>query len=333
MSSAVETVDLTIVGAGAAGIATAIFAARAMPSLSVRCVDGARRIGAKILVSGGARCNVTNREVTERDFWGGSPRAIRSVLRAFPAPRVVAFFAALGVELHEEEDGKLFPNTNRSRTVLDALIAEANRLGVVLATGQRVVDVRRGVDRFEVETEAGSGGAAATVVLATGGRSLPKSGSDGFGYELARRLGHGHVLTTPALAPLLLDGDRHARLAGVSHPATLTVRVDGGIATRLEGPMLWTHFGASGPVILNASRHWHRARLTGAPVEVILNVCPGGTFDSVDTWLQREERTHPRSRVTTILATRVPAALADVLVDSAGVEQTTTMAHLQREDR
>ena len=118
-----------IIGAGAAGLATAIFAKRAAPDLDVRCLDGATKIGAKILVSGGSRCNVTNRVVTERDFWGGSSRVVRNVLRAFPADRAAAFFDALGVQLHEEEDGKLFPDTNRSRTVLDALLAEADSAG------------------------------------------------------------------------------------------------------------------------------------------------------------------------------------------------------------
>src|SRR4030095_8465863 len=96
-----------IIGAGAAGLATAIFAKRAAPELEVRCLDGATKIGAKILVSGGSRCNVTNRVVTEGDFWGGSARVVRNVLRAFPADRAAAFFEALGVKLHEEEDGKL----------------------------------------------------------------------------------------------------------------------------------------------------------------------------------------------------------------------------------
>ncbi len=89
--------DLIVIGAGAAGLATAIFATRAVPALRVVCLDGARTIGAKILVSGGSRCNVTNRNVTERDFWGGSQRTIAHVLRAFPAPRSVAFFEELGV--------------------------------------------------------------------------------------------------------------------------------------------------------------------------------------------------------------------------------------------
>src|SRR5919106_3421398 len=100
--SSVHTADLVVVGAGAAGLAAAMFAARAAPHARVICVDGAKTVGAKILVSGGSRCNVTNRVVTDRDFWGGSSRVVRGVLRAFPAPRAVAFFEALGVALHEE---------------------------------------------------------------------------------------------------------------------------------------------------------------------------------------------------------------------------------------
>src|SRR5512134_2604834 len=135
--------DLIVVGAGAAGLAAAIFAARAGRTLRIVCLDGARSVGAKILVSGGSRCNVTNRVVSERDFWGGSARVVRSVLRAFPAERAAAFFEEIGVALHEEEDGKLFPDSNRARTVLDALLDEASRRGVDLRTGQRVTGVDR----------------------------------------------------------------------------------------------------------------------------------------------------------------------------------------------
>ena len=135
--------DLIVIGAGAAGLAAAIFAARANSSLRVCCLDGARTIGAKILVSGGSRCNVTNRIVSEQDFWGGPRHLVRRVLRAFPADRAAAFFEELGVALHEEEDGKLFPDTNRSRTVLDALLNEAAALSVTIETGRRVTGVLR----------------------------------------------------------------------------------------------------------------------------------------------------------------------------------------------
>jgi predicted Rossmann fold flavoprotein len=324
--------DLVVVGAGAAGLATAIFAARAAPQLRVRCLDGARRVGAKILVSGGSRCNVTNREVTERDFWGGSSRVVRHVLRAFPADRAAAFFSELGVALHEEEDGKLFPNTNRSRTVLDALLAEAARLGISIDTDHRVTAITRADDGFSLDVGANTISARATAV-ATGGRSLPKTGSDGAGYDLVRRLGHNYVETTPALAPLILNGDSHAALAGVSNPAILNLRVNGRIAIRLEGPLLWTHFGMSGPVVLNMSRHWHRTMLEGESADVLLNLCPGESFESLEAWWLEQERERPRAQASTVLASRLPAAIANVWLDAARIPRDVTMAHLGREER
>jgi predicted Rossmann fold flavoprotein len=322
-----------IIGAGAAGLATATFAKRAAPHLDVRCVDGAARIGAKILVSGGSRCNVTNRVVTERDFWGGSSRVVRNVLRAFPAGHAAAFFVALGVRLHEEAGGKLFPDTNRSRTVLDALLAEAHRLGVSIETGRRVIAVGREQDGFRIDTSNEGRLVADILVLATGGRSLPKTGSDGLGYELARTLGHGYVETTPALAPLMLEGDRHIALTGVSHDAVLSMRVNGALKVRIEGSMLWTHFGISGPAALNLSRHWHRARLTGHDAHVQLNVCPGETVESLEVWWLAQARTRPKALIPTMLAARVPASVAAAWVAASGIDPDTTLAHLSKADR
>jgi predicted Rossmann fold flavoprotein len=340
MNTAEETADVVVIGAGAAGLATAIFAKRQAPALRVVCVDGATRIGAKIMVSGGSRCNVTNTEVTARDFWGGPSRIVRSVLRAFPASQTVAFFAELGVRLHEEEDGKLFPDTNKARDVLEALLGALRDAGAELHTGERITAVVRDDEAFTVtSTRRQSAVGTATrqyraraVVLATGGRSLPKTGSDGAGYGFARALGHGYVETTPALAPLLLGGTRHTALAGVAHPARLTVRSNHGRATELDGALLWTHFGASGPVVLNASRHWHRAQLEGRHVEVLLNLCPGERFDSLETWLLDQAAARPRAQIATALAAKVPAAVAEVWTREAGLDGVT-LSHLTRDSR
>ncbi len=198
-------------GAGAAGLATAIFTRERHPHRRVLLLDSARRPGAKILVSGGARCNVTNRVVSEQDYWGGSPGFIRRVLRALPVRDTVAFFEAAGVPLHEEAHGKLFPDSNRARDVLDALLSRAAATGVDLRAAHRVTAITVEEGGFLVATPEGVF-RSRTVVLATGGQALPKSGSDGAGYTFARALGHTVVPTTPALAPLVLDParDRYA---------------------------------------------------------------------------------------------------------------------------
>jgi predicted Rossmann fold flavoprotein len=330
-----DTADVLIVGGGAAGLATAVFCARAVSrTRRVICVDGARTVGAKILVSGGSRCNVTNRVVTERDFWGGDRRVIRDVLRAYPPPRAIAFFEELGVLLCEEEDGKLFPVSNRAHTVLDALISAVSTSGAELHTGCRISGIQRADEEdFVLTTSNGRTYRAPFVVLATGGRSLPKTGSDGTGYAFARTFGHGYVETTPALVPLVLDNSRHAQLSGVAHSAAVTVRSDGASPVRLTGAMLWTHFGVSGPVVLNASRHWLRSRVEGHDATVALCVVPGETFASVERWLTAEQRNRPRALVRTVVATRVPAAVADVWMERAGIDASTTLSHLTREDR
>ena len=323
--------DMVVVGAGAAGLATAIFAAHAEPTLNVICLDGAKRVGAKILVSGGSRCNVTNRHVDERDFSSGSRRRVKSVLRAFPAVRTAEFFASLGVPLHEEEDGKLFPDTNRSRTVLDALLRAAAERGIPIHGEERVMDLARTDGGFVVRT-ANREWSARRVVLATGGRSLPKTGSDGYGYSLATRLGHGYVETTPALAPLILEGQRHHDLAGISHPVALTCGT-GDDRVRCEGSLLWTHFGISGPVALDISRHWHRALLERRPSEVTLDVCPGHTLDTLDAWMLQQRETRPRALVVTVVSSLLPAAVAGQWCRAAGIRHDTTMTHMTRDER
>src|SRR4051812_15560659 len=185
-----DTADVVVVGGGAAGLAAAIFCARSAPERRILCVDGAKTIGAKILVSGGGRCNVTNRVVTEQDYWGGDRRVIRNVLRAYPPGRAVRFFEELGVALCEEEDGKYFPSTNRARTVLDALLGALTAAGAELHQSQRVTRIERAERGFVVKTDDRNSCQSRVVVLATGGRSLPKTGSDGAGYAFAQALGH-----------------------------------------------------------------------------------------------------------------------------------------------
>src|SRR5580765_657943 len=335
--------DVAIVGAGAAGLATAIFARRFNRSRSIVLLDGASRPGAKFLVSGGSRCNVTNAAVSERDFWGGKPAIIRRVLRAFPVGDTIAFFGEIGISLHEEPGGKLFPDTNRARDVLAALLRESATVGVQLLAGHRVTDVvrlkpdttaGRTPARFRVVTDRGEVLASA-VVLATGGQALPKSGSDGAGFAIARRLGHTIVPTTPALAPLLLDATDtvHAAVSGVSQEVELTVWIDGAVAVRLAGSLLWTHFGISGPVVLNASRHWLRAQLEGRPVALTASFRPGAGFDAAEADWQRRAAANPKASVQNTLASMLPASVAAALLRQLAIDGTTTLAHFARDDR
>ena len=285
------SVDVLVVGAGAAGLFAATWAARtareAGHTLAVVAVDGARKLGAKILVAGGGRCNVTHVRVDEADYAGSTPPAIRKVLRRFPVADTIAFFAAAGVALKEEETGKLFPVSDSARTVLEALVREAGHAGATLLHPARVTALARDDAGFTATTAVGPL-RAGRVILCTGGKSLPKSGSDGGGLELARGLGHS--LTSPivpALVPLVLPaGHWITTLSGLTLPAEITLRAAGG--KRLfaaAGSTLCTHVGLSGPAILDISRHWLVARHDDPHVTLAINWLPGESVESVDALL------------------------------------------------
>jgi predicted Rossmann fold flavoprotein len=330
-----DLVDVVIVGAGAAGLATAIFIGRANPTLRVVVVEGARSPGAKILVSGGGRCNVTNADATEADFNTGSPAIVRRVLRRWPTRATIEFFHGLGVPLHEEPLGKFFPDSGRARDVLNALLGEVRRVGARLRAATRVRALRASAEGFVLETSSGAL-RVATVVMATGGLSLPKTGSDGWGLVAVRDLGHSIVPTTPALAPITLRGGPgaiHAALAGVGVPARLDLASAETSATRVRGSLLWTHFGVSGPAALDLSRHWLRADLEARPVALTASFCPSETFESVEARWTALARARPRASFATALAEFVPASMAAAMLDATVLAADRTLATLSRDDR
>lgn len=327
---------LAIVGAGAAGLAAAIAAAEAMEERPtgrpIVLLEGATTIGAKILVSGGGRCNVTHDVVTPEDFFGNR-RIIRNVLAAFPAERTVRWFASLGVELKREESGKLFPVTDKARTVLDALLTRTRKLGVDLRPDHRVQTVSATASGFEIRHRHGAL-YADRIILATGGRSLPKTGSDGWGYRLARSLGHEVTATVPALVPLLLAPSFfHAHLSGLSQDIALTTVVDGQSVDRRTGSLLWTHVGISGPVVMDASRWWTWAVERGETVELYGHFLPGSTEDEVRAWLTAEAAQHPRRSLLNTLATRLPDRFAERLCRHLAVDPQRAMAQVPRSER
>jgi predicted Rossmann fold flavoprotein len=331
-----ERCDVAVVGAGAAGLAAAIFAAeegRARAPggpLRIALLESAAKIGAKILISGGGRCNVTHESVTADDF-AGARAPIRNVLAGFDAAATVDWFRSLGVELKREETGKLFPVTDRARTVVEALVARCRALGVTVCTGRRVESIAAAAGGAFTVRHAGGELAARRVILATGGRSLPRTGSDGFGYELVRALGHTVTPTHPALVPLVLrDGFFHAELRGVAHPAEVSTWVGGKRVDRRAGDLLWTHFGVSGPVVLDASRHWVLARAGSAGVELKVSFRVGRTPERVAEELLALAAARPRLSVGRALAADLPDRLAVVLARFAGVDPATTLARLER---
>jgi predicted Rossmann fold flavoprotein len=326
-----RTCNLAVIGAGAAGLAAAIFAAEAGQN-GIVVLDGAAKIGAKILISGGGRCNVTHDVVRPDDFNGARP-IVRNILAAFDEQATVRWFASLGVPLKREDTGKLFPVSDSARTVLDALLQRCAALGVAVRSHHRVADVVQSADAsFKVVHQHGAL-QAAQVIMATGGCSVPRTGSNGGGWEIVRRLGHTVIPPFPALVPLVLQGGFHTALSGLSSLIELSTFADGALIDRRTGSLLWTHFGISGPVVMDASRHWVIADARRQRVEMRCNFLPGHDFERVERMLIDAAAARPRAAVQRLVAERLPDRLAAALLASAGIDRAARIAHLSRPQR
>jgi predicted Rossmann fold flavoprotein len=323
---------LVVVGAGAAGLTAALFAGRA--GVATLALETRPRPGAKIRVSGGGRCNVLPVSSTPDDFeTSGSRPALRNLLGTWPLAEIREFFESdLGIALVDEPGGKVFPRSGSAREVVDALLRTVRSAGVRVAGDARVVTLEvtpaaaAGEGGFRLGLEDGRRLRARRVVLATGGRSLPKTGSDGGGLRLASALGHRVVPTRPALVPLIDPTGSWAGLSGLTVPAELTVRRGDRVVDERRGSFLFTHRGYSGPVVLDVSRHF-----TGEDAgDTVLTARWGD--GTVADW-DRALRESGGGTVASRLRGGLPRRLVDRLLERAAVDGTKRAAELGREDR
>jgi predicted Rossmann fold flavoprotein len=319
---------VAVIGAGAAGTMAAIFAAEsgAETLLLERTRDGGR----KILISGGGRCNVLPARVDESRFvTDSSPNTLRKLVRSWPHAEQVAFFErTLNIPLVEEtESVKLFPASHRARDVRDGLLAFAARLGAVLRTDTFVTDLVPVPGGWCVQHQAGEPLEVDAVVVATGGLSVPATGSDGTGLRVLERLGHTMHPTYAALTPLTAKPAPFGSLSGVSLRVTLTARCEARSATATGG-FLFTHHGYSGPSVLDVSHVAVRSRGTHAPATVTAR-WTAATDDEVEAQL----RAQGTRTVLGAVRSLVPDRLASLLLERAGVEPTRSLAELPRADR
>jgi predicted Rossmann fold flavoprotein len=319
-----------IVGAGAAGTMAAIFAARAGAEtiLLERTADGGR----KVLISGGGRCNILPARLDETRFvTDSSPNTLRKIVRSWPLAEQIRFFDdELGLALVEEtESGKLFPRSNRARDVRDGLLALAIRHGASLRMGARVSGIAPLADaRWRIEIDDAELLDVDAVIVASGGLSVPKTGSDGVGLRIARELGHSVHETYAALTPVTSRAERFTALSGISLPVTLSARSAERSAIA-SGGFLFTHRGYSGPAVLDVS--------------LVAGRCTPGGADAARLtvhWANREEQDWLRAlsaiRARTVLGVlreALPERHALVLIADAGLDPARSIAELRRDDR
>jgi len=285
--------------------------------------------GRKIVISGGGRCNVLPRALEPDRFVSDSPRPlVRRLLRAWPLDPQRAFFEdTLGLPLVlDEETGKYFPASNRARDVRDGLVALAERKGVRFRFKTKLTDLTRRDDVWIATTSVGSIDADA-VILATGGRSIPRTGSDGAGLDLAARIGHTVRPTYAALTPLICSPAPHAALSGISLEVRLRARWNGRTREAIGG-FLFTHHGYSGPVVLDLSDLAVRSRMEGGE-RAVFRV----RWSPLDAAAWEAELRSATGQVQTAVSRHLPSRLAERLLVESGIPADRRAAELTREER
>jgi predicted Rossmann fold flavoprotein len=295
--------DVIILGAGAAGLmCAAIAGARGR---SVLVLEQARQPAEKIRISGGGRCNFTNWHTSPENFLSDNPRFCHSALSGYTQADFVALVERYGIAFHEKTRGQLFCDGS-SRQIIDMLLEECRKGRAQLRLGTKISAVSKAEDGFVVVSDQGAF-RAPSLVIATGGPSIPKMGSSGFGYRIAEQFGLKIVPPRAALVPLTFDATLLAQFGGLSG-----VSVDAIVAcgkTSFDEALLFTHRGLSGPAILQISSYWREGN------DIVIDLAPGA---DVLAGLKKLRGSHPRQEMATALAGLVPKRLAAVIADATG---------------
>ena len=321
---------VVIIGAGAAGTMAAIFAARsgAHTVLLERTRDGGR----KILISGGGRCNVLPSKLDERRFvTDSSPNTLRKIVRSWPLADQIRFFEEeVGIRLEEEvESAKLFPASHKARDVRDGLLALARGEGVDIRMDTLVTSLKPDGATWVVGIGGEETLRADAVIVATGGLSVPNTGSDGSGLSMLRTMGHTMHPTYAALTPVTAPASDFSALSGISLRVSLTATSADRHATA-SGGFLFTHQGYSGPSVLNVSHVTVRARADDATRGTSIAVQWTAHDEAAWTALLQSGGTR---QVSSVVRHELPDRLADVLMAQAHVDPTRKLAELTRDER
>ncbi len=342
--------EICIIGAGPAGLMSAIFAAQAGAKVTV--LEKNDTAGRKLLLTGGGRCNLTHTGTVD-DFiraYGKQGRFLRHCLHEFAPDATREYFSQLGVATKADEAGCVFPASERSCDVRDTLLRQCQKLGVQFLFGIGVERIEKQDDGFSVFA-GGKPMIFQKVIIATGGVSYPETGSTGDGYKLAKSLGHTIIEPRPALVPLVTKEDWPGDLAGTSLGNAKISSVVEGKKIATTGPMIFTHDGIGGPAVLDLSRGLadylsaigsadgetspaaaRRGWPVQKPIDIVIDVIPAMRESKLDEYLVGQLSRYSRKIIINVLFDLIPKKLAGLLCRRAGVAETTG-SQLKKEQR
>ena len=244
--------SLIIIGGGAAGLTAALIAKD--HGIDVAIIEGADRIGKKILTTGNGRCNISNANINSDNYHSENPHFQKNTLDSFTTKDTINFFECLGLPLVTLDDGKMFPMSLQASSVLDILRFALEEKGIPIYKNTKAKEIINNNQSFMISSSDNATYQCEKLIIATGGKSAPKTGSDGSGYTLAKQLGHSIISPTPALVQLKLNYNRLKALSGVKFDGYAEIFINDKSAQKEFGEILFTDYGISGPPILQLSR-------------------------------------------------------------------------------
>ncbi len=326
--------DVIVIGAGPAGLMAAGQAASL--EKKVLLLEKMKTPGRKLLLTGKNRCNLTNTSPVQESLghFNKGGRFLTQLFYRFYTDELRAFFADLGLPTVIQRGGRVFPESEKARDVLEVLLSWNQNSGVELITGTAVTDlIIRERKIHQVVTEKQTYQAPA-VILATGGKAYPGTGSSGDGYAFARRVGHKIIPLRPALVPLITAGDTAQKLQGLSlKNVTISVWVNEKKLTQMFGEMMFTHFGLSGPVILSLSRLIVNYLQQGNQVEIKIDLKPALDHTTLDTRLLREIQSQGRKQYSSLLEGLLPKKLIPVCSEQTGIPREKKLSQISSAER
>ena len=328
--TAFERYNLLVIGAGAAGLMASAQAARA--GASVLLLDKNARVGRKLMITGKGRCNVTN--ACDRDGLlravRRNPRFLYSAFEAFSNSDTMAYFERLGVPLKVERGQRVFPVSDRAVDIVDALNAEIRAAGVHFKQN-RVVSAAEEKGGFAVSTADGAVYHADNLLIATGGKSYPLTGSTGDGYALAESFGHTVTETLPSLVPIVLEEPWCAELMGLSlKNVTLTVKSGKKVVYSELGELMFTHFGISGPLVLSASSYLDGDLKSNT---LSIDLKPGLRAEQLDARVLRDFGDAKNRQLRNSLDRLLPRSIIPFVIAQSGIDPETPVNSVTREQR
>ena len=276
--------SLIIIGGGAAGLTSALIAKDL--GIDVAIIEGSDRVGKKILTTGNGRCNISNTNINVNRYHSENPNFSKSTLDSFTINHTIDFFGNLGIPLVTLDDGKMFPMSLQASSVLDILRFSLEEKNIPVYINTKAKHIIKKNNGFKILTAEDIVYECEKLIIATGGKSAPKTGSDGSGYTLAKQLGHSVISPVPALVQLKLNYDRLKALSGVKFDGNAEIFIDNKSIQKEFGEILFTDYGISGPPILQLSRNASYALAKNNKVSLHIDLLPNISLEDLETFLE-----------------------------------------------